>query len=473
MKLSKSIAVLFVLGTLSFSQILKADGVVLPKITAPAALQEGTERVLTAQQIEELLPWAKNTKSELLNLLENVQGLSSQDKLEKLVEGIKSVVPSSAPKNSELFMRYALNRGLVVYESLSKELDADAVGTIDAKIRILTASINMALNYYDNDLKLMDKKKSATFASFGIEYFEFLYELNKSIFDASAQYVIQRTALEWLQWDLYRDLNNQAFASQIIKINSGLKTFQAAKVKDSQAITFIRRMKQISSELKLRETLEQINQQERARIASLKKESAAESAAELARKDEQEIIDAVASLSGKKATNAKISKNDLVYYLGDSKQIFLGRIAAIQENGNFVIRFSADSLLSNINRKDITPLGGCNEANICVNDTLIYTAEPTNKVIVKGIQTDGKLAVQFLGPKYNGSGRDYDLSKLSLTKGSINGLSVGDEIINTYNNFEATIVGIQSDEKYIIQYTSGNYKGNVSAGWKKEYIVKK
>jgi uncharacterized protein YmfQ (DUF2313 family) len=97
----------------------------------------------------------------------------------------------------------------------------------------------------------LNKKTTAPFIEFGIQYYNFLTELNKSIFDASASYNIQRTALEWLQWDLYRDLNNQQVASQIVKVNNSLKMLPVKKMSDAQYISGIRQMKLLSQNLEL------------------------------------------------------------------------------------------------------------------------------------------------------------------------------------------------------------------------------
>jgi hypothetical protein len=246
----KKIITYTLLACLTFPLISKAEDMVLPVISKPAILEEGTQRELTAAQIAELLPWAKDSKNFLTDLLDNVQGLTMTDRVDRLVEGIKSVVAQSAPKNSEMFMRYALNRALVISNTIDHEMSADSVGFIDAKSRVLTMSIKLALKYYDTDIaKLNNNKTSSPYAAFGVEYFTFLTELNKSIFDASTQYNIQRTSLEWLQWDMYRDLNNASFAASIIKINNALRTFPLAKLNDAQSISYIRQMKKVSEQL--------------------------------------------------------------------------------------------------------------------------------------------------------------------------------------------------------------------------------
>lgn len=251
MKFKNVLTILMVLSSLTFSFAVYAEEVTIPVIQKPSVLQEGTQRELTEAQVAELLPWAKNSRIFLKDLKNSLQGLSSADKLERLETGIATVVTESAPKNSELFMRYILNRSLVVNNILKAEMAGDEVGSIDTKLRVLSLSIDMAVKYYDKDMEVISKKMSAPFIEFGIEYFNFLTEVNKSVFDASASYNIQRTAMEWLQWDLYRDLNNQQMASQIVKINNSLKIYPAKKLTDAQYISFIKQMKLLAQSLEL------------------------------------------------------------------------------------------------------------------------------------------------------------------------------------------------------------------------------
>lgn len=248
----KKFTIIAILTSMLFSTFLKAEDVQIVVVKKPSALEEGTQRDLSPAQIAELLPWAKDSKSMLSDLLENIQGLGAADKVNRMVGGIQQIVGESAPKNSELFMRYVLNRALVLNEMLDKEIDADAVGAIDVKSRVLVLSIKMAIKYYDIDnAKLADQKAVSPFASFGKEYFYFLKELNKSIFDASAQYKIERTSLEWLQWDLYRDLDNASYAAIIIKINNALRIFPSTKLTDSQSIDYIKQVRRVSAGLNL------------------------------------------------------------------------------------------------------------------------------------------------------------------------------------------------------------------------------
>lgn len=251
MKAINYFTTLLLVSSIGLNPLVKADDILIPVVSKPAVLQEGTQRELTAAQISELLPWAKDSKLFLIDLVESISGLSTEDKIDRLVSGIQTVVSESSPKNSELLMRYTLNRGLVLNETLTNEMNKDNVGTQDTKLRVLTLSIHMAINYYDTDVASLSKKTFAPIAKFGLEYFNFLNEINKSIFDASAQYQIQRIALEWFQWDLYRDLNNTGYAPQIVKINNTLKIYPSKKINDKEALNTIRQMKKIISTLNM------------------------------------------------------------------------------------------------------------------------------------------------------------------------------------------------------------------------------
>jgi hypothetical protein len=285
----KKIIIYSLLMSLAFPQLVKAEDIILPVINKPAILDEGTQRELSPAQIAELLPWAKDSKVFLNDLLDNLQGLSSVDKHDRLVEGIKSTVEESAPKKTELLMRYALTRGLAIDALLVKEMDEHAVGTIDAKNRVLVSSVKLALKYYDADMSSLSNKTPAPFVIFGLDYFNFLSELNKSIFDASAQYNIERTALEWLQWDLYRDLTNTQYASQIVKINNSLKLFPTKKITDLQAIVYIRQLKALAGQLKIAETLKQVNQNKE--MAAAKSEAEKQAIIDRQEAEKQAIID--------------------------------------------------------------------------------------------------------------------------------------------------------------------------------------
>jgi hypothetical protein len=344
----KRILILSLIASISFPLKSFAEEVSLPEVKKPLILNEGIQTTLTAEQIAELMPWAKDTKFFLVDLLDNIGPLSTDDKIEKLISGIQDAVGESAPKNSELLMRYILNRALVIKDLITKEADPEAVGTKDVLIRTLVSSVKMAIQYYDIDMSALTTQKSnSSFVSFGMEYFNFLTELNKSIFDASAQYLIERTALEWYQWDLYRDLNNKMYAPQIVKINNSLKTFSTKKISDAQAISSIRQMKKIAEQLDVTGTINRMKSEQRKiedekRLKNLKKED--EIKAEVKRQEE-------ARAAEERKAALDLLRNPRTEILQERVNVFIKTLAS---NESWSLRRDAANALALIPGADIT-----------------------------------------------------------------------------------------------------------------------
>ena len=229
--------VLIFLFTINFSFLSFGTDKVLEEIPLDfldnqrMAQLEGVERILSPDQIKEILPWAENSQIYLEELLDEVQGLSKSEKESQLLFGIKSTILSSKPKNTELLMRYVLSRGIRLHEMLLKETNKKVAGSQDTRIRILEQSAYKALHYYESDLHLLQGKggisETISFAYFGKEYAQFILEIAKSVFDASAEYGMIKLSLEFLQWDLYRDLERKVYAPQIRKIYTTLNSLSA------------------------------------------------------------------------------------------------------------------------------------------------------------------------------------------------------------------------------------------------------
>ncbi|MBY0413481.1 MAG: hypothetical protein K2Q18_04920 [Bdellovibrionales bacterium] len=259
----------FLITALTFSicqcNFVKADEITVPVISKPALLDEGTQRTLSDAQINELLPWAKTSKSTLIDLLDDLKDMTTvNEKINYLTMGITGVVSQSTP-TSELFMRYILNRAVALQKTLNKEVDENSVGVNDTKLRILVSSVKMAIRYYNVDTRMLNNKSRISFAAFGANYYFYLLEMNKSIFDASAQLEIHKIILEWLAWDLYRDQNNKAYAPQIVKINSFLNNLPSDINTDSKAVFYIRKMRDLEEKLNISEIVQKITDNSPAR----------------------------------------------------------------------------------------------------------------------------------------------------------------------------------------------------------------
>ena len=256
-KLKTSLAFLFIIG---FSSLAFGTDRILEEIPLDfldnqrMAQLEGVERTLSPEQIKEILPWAENSQIYLEELLDEVQGLSKSEKESQLLFGIKSTILSSKPKNTELLMRYVLSRGVMLHEMLLKETNKKVAGSQNTRIRILEQSAYKALHYYESDLHLLQGKggisETISFAYFGKEYAQFILEIAKSVFDASAEYGMIKLSLEFLQWDLYRDLERKVYAPQIRKIYTTLNSLSAdGGFSDQKRIKKVRQMKKLFQKL--------------------------------------------------------------------------------------------------------------------------------------------------------------------------------------------------------------------------------
>ena len=218
-------------------------------IKVQAVLDEGTQVELSEAQVEEMLPWAQNSKVFLEDLLERVRTLPLSDKFDQTVSGIKNTVLSSAPKNTELLMRYVLNRSLKVVEVIDEQIGSEKnTSTLNVQFNILKDSIELAIKYYKNDLSFLTNQIKSdslvSFSAFGINYSQFLYQYTKLVFDASAQYQLMRMTLGFLQWDLYRDQNNNLYAPVIMTINHELSNNpKDLDVSDQEYLKRVRNMK--------------------------------------------------------------------------------------------------------------------------------------------------------------------------------------------------------------------------------------
>jgi hypothetical protein len=233
----------------TFILSISANAVEVKKLRSPEALQEGLKRTLPKSHLLLIKQWAKNTKLTLEQLVEDSESLSKPMQISFLARGIKDTVLKSAPKQTELLMRFVLNRGLEVYKVISKESDTDEIGVHDLLLRVLHRSIDMAIEYYQDDYRTLNNKKHKpiSFAKFGIRYLNFMTEINKSNFDASSQYIIARYTLEWFIWDLYRDQMVQAFAPTINSVSMRIKNLPPLEKKLSgrDYLRMIRRLKKI------------------------------------------------------------------------------------------------------------------------------------------------------------------------------------------------------------------------------------
>jgi hypothetical protein len=235
-------------------------GTVQPK-KGSSPFDEGTETSLSASQMDSIRVWAINSKATLTDLLDSIRTMPYRKAKFALISGIQDTVLNSAPKTTELMMRYVLNRGMAVVHSIDHVAETtqpgmlDQAGVLDQEIRVLTRSIEFALEFYQDDLKFLngqvaggtDSLISLPFAKFGVECSNFLMGMNDSLINAQAQYQIAMDSIGYLSVDLYRDDSRSVYAPAISKIYKFQKAHPGTPSTSADAIagmTDIRRVYQ-------------------------------------------------------------------------------------------------------------------------------------------------------------------------------------------------------------------------------------
>lgn len=217
----------------------------LPRVESPRIFAEGLETQLTSAQLQALLPWAKRSDLELANLLEAIGSKSPTEQKPILIRGIRDVVLASAPKDTELLMRYVLNRSVQIIAQIDACTDLSRPGVVDQEVRVLIRSIELARQYFHDDAAALAASSPLApepFAKFGTLYAQLLMELDQSLVNAKAQYSVGVLGLGLLQWDLYRDQRRTEYAPVIWLIHSTLESFGDAEPSSDEVA--ISRMKE-------------------------------------------------------------------------------------------------------------------------------------------------------------------------------------------------------------------------------------
>lgn len=213
-----------------------------PKTANEKYFNEGTETTLSKQQVQEILPWAQNTRALLSKLLATSKRLTYLDKTKALINGIREGVLSSAPHNTELAMRYVLNRANKIYTIMRTSPHANEPMMVDAQIHLLETSVKMAISYYKSDMEALKQAKEGKVVSnidlrFATYYQNFLGIITQFNLDPKVNYQIQYLRVSFFQWDLYRLKDNKKFANSILGLTNLVNTYRKTPPQnDQQAI---------------------------------------------------------------------------------------------------------------------------------------------------------------------------------------------------------------------------------------------
>jgi hypothetical protein len=242
---------LFTTLLLSLSLNAVAD---LPRIDAPRELvqgefAEGTVTQLSAAEIAEFLPWAQNAHNQLSRALTNTRSLPLRDRRPLLERAIKSVVMRSGDRQYQMFMRFSLNRGLLLVSEMEKHMNMEEIGAQENALDILQRSINVALSFYEGDLSFQRRSQNGalaielSYARFASSYMTQMYPGVLNIFDSQAQYRLLYKLIEMVNWDLSRDAHALNYAETIVEAHEALTDLPDAPLAESKAnLRLIRRL---------------------------------------------------------------------------------------------------------------------------------------------------------------------------------------------------------------------------------------
>lgn len=239
-----------------------------PQIEPPAELkeEEGLEtRILTAKEVEELLPYAQDSKLDLEELLSRIRTFPRSKQVTELRKGLAQVLRDSGNRQSELLMRYVLSRGLTVSQVVQDETGTAPRSMKEWQLKFLKFAAKSAIGYYETDTAYLEKVRSSIdgaqsgksdgsateaitpdYAGLGIFTAKNFWAYGHTLTVLSAQYRVYRIALGLLMWDLYRDeTHRKSFAAPIIRLNRLLSVLpESAPINSREIRDQIQVMKQ-------------------------------------------------------------------------------------------------------------------------------------------------------------------------------------------------------------------------------------
>lgn len=236
----------YIFGIALLSQSVLSSEITF-EVKAPfVELEERIEMQLTDEFVDSIRPFARNLGRRLDSLLERASELTNFEAEEYLVKALNQLVYESDIKIDEMLSREVLERAILIHRVLEAETESSDFGVIDMRIRLLTRAIEMAKSKYsEQDINFLDNKSEISYAAFGKEYIVYLSELNKSVFDASAQYQLQKLALQFYQYDLARDVNYESHATDIVEIHDSLPAYPDSSENDRSSIRHIRSLRSL------------------------------------------------------------------------------------------------------------------------------------------------------------------------------------------------------------------------------------
>ncbi len=440
----------------------------LPNVPAPRELTEvgsefaeGTITRLSVEDISIFIPFAQNAKSVLTKALADSETMPVQQQVRHLSNSMRAVVRNSGKKQYQTFMRFALNRTLLLVQELLKEADIRTPGTLENALDLQVRGINVALKFFESDLAYQRRERSGgdtvnlNYASFGAVFAASSLRSIQNVLDASAQYRLLYKTLEIFNWDVTRDRHAIEVADTIVDIFNTLSALQEVPSSDDQEnILSIRRLTLLIDPVS---DVERVITEaiKRAEEAVLRQQQEAQRQADRERRRQQfrflvgqAVIDVTNPEEPRRATVHELRDEVVILRLPGSK-------------------FEA------VSTNNLARTSGC-LLNYCVGSSFINTQRDNYYVKVVAIAQDDTLVIEFTeGEGYRGRlGAGWTPESFAHTNGCAGDICVGDRVYVMERDFRARVIGIQDNGEMIIQGLDGDLKDLRGGFWTRDQVTK-
>jgi hypothetical protein len=212
-----------ILSFATFAQTRELPQIPVPADLSSGAYAEGTVTRLSAEEVAGFIPWAQNARNQLNRAVTQARSLPLRERPAHIERAVRAVVDRSDGRQYQMFLRFALNRGMLLVDELERNVNMNEIGSQENALDLLTNAITVGLEFYESDLAFQQRAQSGdsavalSYAGFGAAFMRAMYPSVVNVLDAGAQYRLLYKLIEMVNWDLSRDAGAAQFAETIVE----------------------------------------------------------------------------------------------------------------------------------------------------------------------------------------------------------------------------------------------------------------
>lgn len=216
----------FLLGLAGQVSAVEIPQVQVPEELVSGDFSEGTRTRLSQNDVTQFYPWLQNSQYELDKAAKDIKTMPLRARLPHLEQAVRNAVMLSGTRQYQVFMRFALNRGLLLVDELRRHSNMNALGAQENALDILNRAITVGLAFYESDLAFQQRAQRGddaivmVHARFGVAFMSTLQPGILNVLDATAQYRLIYKLVEMTNWDLSRDQDAIRYADTIVEAHN-------------------------------------------------------------------------------------------------------------------------------------------------------------------------------------------------------------------------------------------------------------